>query len=510
MGLAAHHHSTLVAFAARHASLLDAIASVWARAGAGRFAWQDAGGRVLYASGVAAGDALSVPLLGGSLRVEGCPPSLEPMLAVQADLLQEAIQAEAEADLLVDELMRTTDQLVALYEVAAAARAGHDVDDVMRACVEQAVRLTGAERGLLVVRESWRDAAALRVFSFPASDTIESRYAADLLWKVEHHRAPAVANSAQECAALCGSVLENTKRLACAPIAISGRIDAVLCAIDKPIDFTSGDLKLVVALADTAAGFLERARSYERELAQARMRRELEIAAEIQSRLLPRDVPSLPGLQVAAAWQPSRQVGGDLYMVRVVPGNRLALALGDVTGKGVPAALLMAMAHGLLRTGFASTHSPAEAVRQLNAGLADDLSRAGMLLTLFAAMFDPASGQLRAINCGHSPVLVCHRGEVDLWEADGPPIGVLPELLSVERERRLASGDALVALSDGFSEAREPGGNRIGIGPLIDMLRSLAGCSASAIAEALQQRVEEFARGRPRDDDQTLIVLKVA
>jgi sigma-B regulation protein RsbU (phosphoserine phosphatase) len=268
---------------------------------------------------------------------------------------------------------------------------------------------------------------------------------------------------------------------------------------------------LIAALADTAAGFLERERSYERELAQARVHRELEIAAEIQGRLLTSDVPSLPGVQVAASWRPSREVGGDFFDVQILPdGDRLALALGDVTGKGVPAALLMAMAHGLLRMGFVSTGSPAEAVRLMNSGLADDLSRAGRLLTLFAATFDPASSRLRAVNCGHSPILIYRRGQVELWEADGPPMGILPDVLSVEREQTLESGDALIALSDGFSDVRNADGKRMGVEPLIDAIRRAAGGNgAPSIARALWDLVDEFGNGRTREDDQTMIVVKV-
>jgi sigma-B regulation protein RsbU (phosphoserine phosphatase) len=498
-----------MAFAARHAALLDALAALWARLGAGRFTWRDMTGRELYASGPAAGGAISAPLLGGTLSVEGGPDASQPLLAAQAALLHEAIRAEADADMLVDELVRTTDQLVALYEVATAARAGHDLGDVMLTVVQQATQLTGAAASALVVSESWHDPLPPRVFVSPASARLESSGAA-LLAVSRRQPEERVANSAPECAALLGDALGPVQRAVCVPITIGGQTDAVLYAIDKPADFTNGDLKLMMALADTAAGFLERERSHARELAQARFRRELEIAADIQSRLMPHDVPSLPGVQVATLWQPSREVGGDFFDVQVLPGDRLALTLGDVTGKGVPAALLAAMAHALLRFGFAAAQSPGGAVRALHAGLAHDLSSADRLLTLFASVYDPQSGELRAINCGHSPVLVCQAGRVEVWEPDGPPIGLLPDLLSVERARPLTGGDALIVLSDGFSEARNTDAQRLGLEPLVEVVQRVQGGTASGIAQALRQHVDAFAGGHPQADDQTLVVVKVA
>jgi sigma-B regulation protein RsbU (phosphoserine phosphatase) len=506
---AADRVSQLQMFVARHTSLLETIAGAWLQAGAGRFVWRGADGQVIYALGEPTSGGISLPLLDGALSVEGGAASQQPLLAAQVVLLQEAIEREAGADLLVDELMRTTDQLVALYEVSAAARTGRNLDDVTRTCLEQAVRLTGAERALLIQRERMQDGYSLRTFAFPERNPAGVDFPEALLSRLVDNRDAVVANTPEECAALCGCPPEVVTRAACAPFLVNGKVEAVLCVLDKPIDFISGDLKLIIALADAVAGFLERERSHQRELAQARVQRELEIAAEIQSRLLPGEVPTLPGVQVAALSQPAHEVGGDFFDVQVLAGGALALALGDITSKGVPAALFMAMARVLLRAGLHSLQSPGEATRQLNAQLGNDLSNADMLLTLFAATFEPVTGKLRVMNCGHGPVLVCRQGGVTLWEADGPPIGLLPELLSVEHEQRLERGDVLVVLSDGFSEARDVAGNRIGVAPLIAVVRDAAAGAAVTIAEALRRRVETFGQGSPPDDDQTLIVMKV-
>ena len=510
----ADRSSRLAVFAARHASLLDGIAAGWRRAGAGAVVVRDGAGRAVYASGAATGRALQAPLLDGALCVDSIASSLAPVLAAQAGLLEEFIRSEAESERVVDELVRTTDHLVALYEVLASARAGRGLADVIQACIAQASLLTGAERGLLVVRErdARRDENSVRVFAFPVSLAIEAPRIADLLSAAQAHAEPAIANDAQQSMALSGGALGDARRLILAPMDIGGGVNAALCVVNKAAEFTNGDMQLVAALADMAASFLERERSFARELAQARVRRELEIAAELQSRLLPRKVPSLPGVQVAASWQPSREVSGDFLDVQMLSmpgGEGLAMALGDVTGKGVPAALLMAMALSLLRLGFASTGSPAGVARLVNSGLADDLSKADRLLTLFAATFDPASRALRAVNCGHSPVMVYHAGEVELWEADGPPLGVLPEMQSAERERKLEGGDALIVLSDGFSEARNLAGARLGLKPLLDAIRRSGGDSAQAIADALRRRVDDFEQGSAHSDDQTLVIVKV-
>jgi serine phosphatase RsbU (regulator of sigma subunit) len=511
---------TLSVFAERHIALLDAMAAIWAPVGTpvethtGRFTWRDPQGHLLYTAGVEESSAIDAQLLYGSLRVEGADASRQPLLTAQAELLQAAIEHESEVDLLTEELMHTTDQLVALFEISAAVRAGRDVGHVMHTCVEQAKRLTGAACAMLVVREPGHGGAP-RVFAYPdpnddpndssnVSDNVEA-----LIVALDRGCEAAIANSPDECAELCGESAGGLKRLAFAPIPIGGQPDACLGVLNKTSDFISGDLKLIVALADAAAANLERERNYQRELSQARVRRELEIASDIQSRLLPRDVPTVPGVQVAALSRAAGEVGGDFFDVQVLPGDVLAVALGDTAGKGVPAALFMAMARVLLRVGLQSTRLPGEALKMLNAGLAGDLSDADLFLTLFAATFDPVSGQLRAINCGQSPVLLYHGGEVSEWEADGPPIGVLPDLTSSERLRQLESGDVLVVLSDGFNEARDASGRRIGVGPLVEVVRRAAGGDAGTIASALWQCVDAFERGAALSDDQTLIVMKV-
>ena len=495
-------------FAERNAAFLDAIAAIWTQAG--RFAWHDEHGRLLYASGLEAEGAIRAWLAYGTLSVQGIRaplPSLQPTLEAQAALLQSAIERENEVELLTDELLRTTDQLVALFEMSATARAGRNVDNVMRTCVEQAARLTGARQSILVVRDSARDGSELQVFAFP--DRSGAGQVSALLGALSLGADAAIANSPDECEALCGQPVADVTRMAFAPMRIGGRPDAILAVLDKPADFLSGDLKLIIALADAATAFLERERNHQRELSQARLRRELEIAADIQSRLLPHEVPGVPGVQVAAAFRPASEVGGDFFDVQALPGDVLAIAVGDIAGKGVPAALFMAMARALLRVGLKSTRSPGEALKLLNAGLADDLSNADLFLTLFVATFDPAARELRAVNCGQSPVLLFRGGQVSEWEADSPPIGVAPELSSAERSLSLQSGDVLIVMSDGFSEARDAGGRRIGIGPLKETVLRAAGRSAADIAAALLQRAEASERDSNLSDDQTLIVLKV-
>ncbi|HJW84418.1 MAG TPA: PP2C family protein-serine/threonine phosphatase [Anaerolineae bacterium] len=495
-------------FAERNAALLDAMAAIWTQAG--RFAWHDEHGRLLYASGLEAEGAIRAWLAYGTLSVQGIRAplqSMQSMLEAQAALLQSAIERENEVELLTDELLRTTDQLVALFEMSATARASRNVDNVMRTCVEQTARLTGARQSILVIRDSTRDGGELQVFVFP--DQSGAGQVGTLLGALSLGGDAAIANSPDECEALCGQPVAGVTRMAFAPMRIGGRPDAILAVLDKPADFLSGDLKLIIALADTATAFLERERNFQRELSQARLRRELEIAADIQSRLLPNEVPGVPGVQVAAAFRPASEVGGDFFEVQALPGGVLAIALGDTAGKGVPAALFMAMARALLRVGLKSTRSPGEALKLLNAGLADDLSNADLFLTLFVATFDPAARELRAVNCGQSPVLLFQGGQVSEWEADSPPIGVASELSSAERSLSLQSGDVLIVMSDGFSEAHDAGGGRIGIGPLKETVLRAAGRSAADIAAALLQRAEASERDSNLSDDQTLIVLKV-
>lgn len=434
------------------------------------------------------------------------PSAASVLLNTQAALLTEILQREQELKGMTAELMRSYDQLVAMYHVSQASRSQLDPEAALQSMIEQATQLVGARSGFVALSEGADKTAECVVQSAPRPEHVP--IASGICARMREIDQPIICNSAEECGTLLHRAPVQLRRVTAVPVRIGGELAGFLCLLDKATDFDAGDLKLLAALADQGGALLERDRLYRRLVTQERMRRELEIAAEIQTGLLPRTVPQIAGVDLAGASRPATEVGGDFFDFLTTSEGCVSVILGDVTSKGVPAALFMAVTRSILRAALPHFETPQNALARLNADLYQDLSSASMFVTLFVAHYDPLSGLVTATNAGHSPVFLCQSGQVALWEADGPLIGVLPDLISEDQTRRLAPGDILVAMSDGFNEARNSEGEMLGLEPLVETIAARAAQPAVAIKSALLETVARHTQGRPLDDDQTIVVLK--
>lgn len=227
---------------------------------------------------------------------------------------------------------------------------------------------------------------------------------------------------------------------------------------------------------------------------------ELARAAEVQSELLPRDTPKLPGFELAARCLPAREVGGDFYDWQQLPGT-LSLTVGDVMGKGMPAALLMATVRAVLRA-VGSQHSPASAVQFAAGALDRDLARSGAFVTLFHAQLDLNTARLRYVDAGHGHVVFLRaNGSVEELKPWGLPLGVLSEEQYAEGTVEFSPGDLLVVYSDGLTDARPELRNTTA---LADLLR--LGGTASEIAQMLADKAT--AGDGPLPDDLTIVALR--
>src|SRR5688500_4337488 len=227
---------------------------------------------------------------------------------------------------------------------------------------------------------------------------------------------------------------------------------------------------------------------------------ELARAAEVQSERLPRGTPKVPGFEFAARCLPAREVGGDFYDWQQLPGT-LSLTVGDVMGKGMPAALLMATVRAVLRA-VGSQHSPASAVQFAAGALDRDLARSGAFVTLFHAQLELGTARLRYVDAGHGHVVFLRAdGAVEELKPWGLPVGVLSDEQYAEGTIEFGPGDLLVVYSDGLTDARpelrDPSA-------LTDLLKQ--GGSASDIAQMLADKAT--AHGGPLPDDLTIVALR--
>jgi serine phosphatase RsbU (regulator of sigma subunit) len=237
-----------------------------------------------------------------------------------------------------------------------------------------------------------------------------------------------------------------------------------------------------------------------------RIEQELRTAQAIQHAFLPKDVPALPGWQLMPYYQPAREVGGDFYDIFVFADGRLGLVIGDVSGKGVPAALVMATVHTMLRTAVQGMLAPGEVLARVNDLLAAEIP-AGMFVTCFYALLDPGSGRLRYANAGHEPPYRQHGESVtELW-ATGMPLGLLPGSCYEEQEATLTPGESLLFYSDGLVEAHSPGREMFGF-PRLQKLLEAHPDAPSLIGFLLGELQRFTGEGWEQEDDVTLLLLQ--
>jgi serine phosphatase RsbU (regulator of sigma subunit) len=269
-------------------------------------------------------------------------------------------------------------------------------------------------------------------------------------------------------------------------------------------------------LSALAGSFNEIAASLERQrrelIEKERLDEDLEVALAIQRRFLPQRPPEVAGLDVAGISVPSREVGGDLFHYLELPGGRLAVALGDVSGKSVPAALIMSNVMAALRAEVQHEAEVEKSMERVNRLLAEQIEP-GRFVTLFYGIVDPAAGRLRYTNAGHNPPLrISAAGEVSWLREGGLPLGVEADSRYPAAECPLERGDLLVVYSDGVTEAEGPGVDGrpplFGEHRLVEVTAASGTRSAAAVVEALLAAVKAFAGDRPQADDVTLVVVR--
>jgi sigma-B regulation protein RsbU (phosphoserine phosphatase) len=288
--------------------------------------------------------------------------------------------------------------------------------------------------------------------------------------------------------------------------------DRVIGVVDleslQPGYFTEEHARIFSTLAPQIAIAIENARLYERVVrSEARMERDLERAREIQMHLMPPVCPPIPGLEASARFQPARELGGDLYDFLSYGKDRHALAVGDVSGKGAPAALYGAMASGTLRSLAPQRLSAPEMLKKLNLLLLERKIE-GHFITLTYCLWEPKTRTLRLANAGMPLPILVRGGRSHAIRAEGVPLGLLEHTEYQEVSLTLEKGDVLALFSDGLVEATSPGLEEFGMRRLEHLFRQHADKPVGEIVEAVFREIARFEDGRPPRDDQTLVVVR--
>jgi serine phosphatase RsbU (regulator of sigma subunit)/predicted ester cyclase len=242
-----------------------------------------------------------------------------------------------------------------------------------------------------------------------------------------------------------------------------------------------------------------------------RVEQELRVARRIQQAALPKEVPTLEGWRISPFYEPAREAGGDFYDFHLLSEGRLGLAVGDATGKGVPAALVMSTTCGMLRAvSQASDYSPGEVLERVNEALFPYIP-SNMFVTCFYCVLDPKSGQLVYANAGHDLPYLHHRsGDAEELRARGMPLGLMPGTSYEQKETTLVPGESALFYSDGLVEAYDPKGEIFGFPRLRKLVAEHAPEErSSSLGDSLLKELYTFTgEGWEQEDDITLLTLR--
>jgi phosphoserine phosphatase RsbU/P len=275
---------------------------------------------------------------------------------------------------------------------------------------------------------------------------------------------------------------------------------------DVSHSFTEDDLRVLTPLAHVAAAKIENVRLLEESLEKRRMEQDMQVAAEIQRGLLPSSAPDVPGYGVAGINQPCRTVGGDYYDFALEKGQ-LLVALGDVSGKGTGAALLMTVLRAAVRAHW-GLPDLAEAAARINRTVFEN-TPPGKYITFFFARLDPLTGRLLFVNAGHNPPLLLRRdGPLETLRDGGMALGFFDDVSYDLGETHLRPGDVLVMYSDGVTETWNGVGQEWGEEGLTRALAEARTLDAPSLQERILEEVERFEEGAKATDDRTLVVLR--
>ena len=289
-------------------------------------------------------------------------------------------------------------------------------------------------------------------------------------------------------------------------------LGALFAAHEVAHGFEDDDVEAIAVFAAQAALALDNARLFEEQLERERLTRELDIAREVQRRLLPQRLPQLDGLALAAASVSAQEVGGDYYDFAALPDGRLAFIVGDVSGKGTSAAFYMAELQGIFQSVSRLAPSPAAFLGHANEALAAALER-NVFISVVYGVLDPEREEVALARAGHCPAaLITLGGEARLLRSKGIGLGLdrgaLFRSTLAEERLRLQPGDVLVLYTDGVVESRSEGGEEYGYDRLLDALRRHRHEEATELHEALLGDLHRFIGHETYDDDMTLVVLK--
>jgi phosphoserine phosphatase RsbU/P len=447
----------------------------------------------------------------GHLGLEGVSPEDTQELALSVGFLLGALIAAHRLSRLVKEaefeVKTRLLELESLYDLGLSLGGQLDLAALGDEVLYRSISLTDAGKGTLVLFD---DGGKLLFERSLGGDLLPAdQFAA---WRLPEGEA--VINNSAATVPTAGERLSSCQKCLAVAISVLGRRLGVLAVADKEsrdggvLDFTPTDARLLSLFANQAAAAIETARLHKEAIEKERIERELELAAAIQREILPRSLPEIAGVELAAANLPTRQVGGDYYDFFPLSNGRLGFLVADVSGKGVPAALLVSTVHAAVHLSIDEAKTIVELVERIDRHLRR-YAATRKFLTLFFGIIEPESGALRYVSAGHNPaLLVSASGTLERLDSTGVPVGMLPHASWREETRTMQPGDLLAVYTDGLTEAVDGSDEEFGLERLERGIAEGRALPVKQLCDEVLLKVADFARGMPQYDDQTLLLLR--
>src|SRR5690242_21140781 len=406
------------------------------------------------------------------------------------------------------------DLLALISKVGITLLSSATLNDTLEQIVSLVFEAVPADRCLIMMRDQGSE--DLRVAVARLRDRVgevgEIRVSRNVLDEVVMRGKSVLTSDAQHDPRFASGtmVLQGVRSVLAVPLGVAEKVFGIIYA-DSPIAegrFTEDHLKVLTTLASVAAIRVENTRLVEARLERERLERELALASEIQQRFQPTAPPHVEGYELQGISFPCYEIGGDYYDFIEREDGRLVIALGDVSGKGTAAALLMSSLHAAIHAQSASHDSLVATISAVNRYLADNIP-ANRFVTLFYAELDPVTGSLSFLNAGHNPPLIVHSaGTVEQLASGGLPLGIKRDAEYREGRTQMQPGDVLVIYSDGVTEAVSPTGEEFGATRLYEVVARNVNASAAGIRDRIESSLTKFAQGTSAADDITLVIVK--
>ena len=409
---------------------------------------------------------------------------------------------------------RQSDLLALISKVGVALLASVTLTETLEQIVTLVFEAVPADRCMIMMRDAKSPELKVAVARLRdrAGEVGEIRISRSVIDEVVTNGKSVLTSDAQADPRFAGGtvMLQGVRSVLAVPLGVGANVFGIIYA-DSPLSdarFTEDHLKVLTTLSSVAAIRVENARLTEEQMERERLEREQQVASEIQQRFLPAAAPHIEGYELQGISFPCYEIGGDYYdFIQREDGN-MVVALGDVSGKGTAAALLMSSLHAAIHAQADTHDSIVSTIQAVNKYLTESIPP-NRFVTLFYAELNPELGRLTFLNAGHNPPLIVHAGgTMEQLASGGLPLGIMADAEFREGRTQLLPGDVLVIYSDGVSEAVNPTGEEFGPTRLYEVVARNLDASASGIRDRIESALTKFCQGTPAADDITLVIVK--